>query len=133
MPSTEPDLSTSRYGGRKPLSRRTWAIISAVGITLGVVAAWFVADYATSNRFDADVMAFDATSDHTISVTIRVNHSTGDPAECDVAAQAADHTYVGETTFAIPGTDGDDSIVTDVIATERRAVTAVVQECRLLD
>ncbi|WP_370618115.1 DUF4307 domain-containing protein [Mumia sp. Pv 4-285] len=133
MPSTEPDLSTTRYGGRKPLSRRTWAIISVVGVTLGVVAAWFVSDAYNSNRFHADVMAYEVTSDHAISVTIRVDHSSGDPAQCDVAAQAADHTYVGETTFDVPRTDGDESIVTDVVATERRAVTAVVQECRLLD
>ncbi|MGH1561971.1 DUF4307 domain-containing protein [Mumia sp. DW29H23] len=133
MPTTDPDLSISRYGGRRRLSRRTWTVIAVVGVTLGVIAAWFVAQYQTQDSFQADVVAYDVLSDHEISVTIRVVHPSGDPAECDVAAQAQDHSYVGEKTFRVERTDSDRTQVRDTIATERLAVTATVVECRLAD
>lgn len=133
MPTTDPDLSTSRYGGRRKLSRRTWTVIAVIGVGLGVVAAWFVAQYQTRDAFQAGVVAYEVLSDHEISVTIRVVHPSGDPAECDVAAQARDHSYVGETTFRVERTDSDQTQVRDVVTTERPAVTATVVGCRLAD
>ncbi|QMW67182.1 DUF4307 domain-containing protein [Mumia sp. ZJ1417] len=132
MPTTQPDLTASRYGRRsKGLSRRTWTVIAVVGVTLGVIAAWFVAQYQTEDSFQADVVAFDVLSDHETSVTLRVFHSSGKPAECDVAAQAQDKSYVGEKTITIPRTTTGNTATTDVVSTERRAVTVVIQECRL--
>ncbi|TNC48111.1 DUF4307 domain-containing protein [Mumia zhuanghuii] len=132
MPTTEPDLTASRYGRRRQgLSRRTWTVIAVVGVTLGVIATWIVAQQQTKDSFQADVVAFDVLSDHQTSVTLRVFHSSGKPAECDVAAQAQDRTYVGEKTIPIPRTAKGDTAVSDVITTERRAVTAIIVDCRL--
>lgn len=134
MPTVEPDLTASRYGRRRRgLSRRAWTVIAVVGVTLGVIAAWIVAQQQTKDSFQADVVAFDVVSDHEASVTLRVLHSSGEPAECDVAAQAQDHSYVGEATIEVPRTDSAETAVTDLVATERRAVTVVVLGCRLAD
>ncbi|MBW9206880.1 DUF4307 domain-containing protein [Mumia sp. zg.B53] len=133
MPVTDPALSTSRYGERRTLSRRTWTVIAAVGVTLGVIAAWFVAQAQAGDSFQADVVAYKVLSDHEISVTVRVLHPSGDPALCEVAAQAEDHSYVGEATIRVDRTDTDEIQVRDVVATERRAVTATVVSCRLAD
>ena len=88
---------------------------------------------ASEEKFKEVNEAYEVLSDHEISVTVRVLHPSGDPASCEVAAQAEDHSYVGEATIRVDRTDTDEIQVRDVVATERRAVTATVVSCRLAD
>ncbi|KHL10962.1 uncharacterized protein DUF4307 [Mumia flava] len=134
MSSTPSDLSTSRYGRRTAPGRRFWIVLAVVGVGLGVLGSWWLSSWQQDQvTAAAKVVAYDVLSDHQIEVTIDAFHVDGRAAECDVAAQAVDHTYVGERTIAVPAADDDRTSVREVIDTERRAVSADVTSCRLTD
>ncbi len=119
-----------RYGLRTPNQRRlTLVLVAAVVLALLGWLGW--AAWAQSR---ADVggrlHSYEVVSSHQVRVVVDLTRRDGQAVVCDVTAQAADHSTVGEAQVRAPA--GSDSVVsvTAVIRTDREATSASVSNCR---
>jgi hypothetical protein len=130
MSSPTPDLLAERYGrrGTSPVRR---AVALAVAATLAVAAigwaVWVGVD--SSPDVTGQLRGYSVTSDTTTEVTVLIDRRNGSAVECDVYAQAADHSRVGERLVTVPAGDAGTVTVTVTITTQRRAVNGVVGDC----
>jgi hypothetical protein len=120
------DLST-RYGTkRRP--RWFWPAITAVGVSIGVAFAAWVA--LQSTPVTAAVHGYDVVDAHHVKVSLNISRPDPIAVECTVYAQAADHGIVGEKTVTVPASKTRDIRFTIAVKTERKAVTGVLRTCQ---
>jgi hypothetical protein len=116
----------ARYGtSNRP--RWFWPLITAVGITIGIVFAAWVG--FQDKPITARVWGYDVVDDHKVTVKLDVVRPDPLDIECTVYAQAADHSIVGEKTVELPAIDEKEIRIEVDIETERRAVTGVLRTC----
>ncbi len=117
----------ARYGRRTP-RRWIWPVVAIVGISASVVwAAWVAFQPRPVNGV---LWAYDVLDDHRVRVTLDLHRPEPLAVTCTVYAQAQDHSIVGERAVDVPAGRDEDSRVTTVITTERRAVNGVLRGCR---
>jgi hypothetical protein len=124
------DLMTDRYGTHRPVQRVTLiavsAIVGLVALTWLGWAAWFQAtpDVASS------LASYDVIDAHSVDATIELRiRSATVTGSCLLRAYAADHTVVGEMTFAVPQGRGKDVTVKKSVRTERKATSLELIGC----
>jgi hypothetical protein len=123
------DLS-DRYGTRgRP--RWLWPVVAAVGVTIGVLAAAWVA--FQPRPVTAQVYGYDVVDDHHVAITLAVHRPEPIAVRCTVYAQANDHSNVGEKTVTVPPGNRENTRVEISVETERRAVTGVLRMCQSSD
>ncbi|HUQ00228.1 MAG TPA: DUF4307 domain-containing protein [Aeromicrobium sp.] len=115
----------SRYG-RRGAHRWTWPVVAVIGIA--VLVAWAAWVAFQPRPVDAVLWGYDVLDDHRVRVTLELHRPQPVAVQCDVYAQAQDHSTVGERTIDIPADDR--TRVRAVITTERRAVNGVLRGCR---
>lgn len=125
------DVLERRYGAtRTP----RWPLVLAASV-LGVVAiawvAWVALDQA-GRPLSYQLHGYDVVSDNETVVTIELSRDDGAATRCEVYAQAADHSNVGERVVTIPAGDPGTIRVEKSIRTDRRAVNGVLRTCRLV-
>ena len=128
MPAPDTDLIAERYGRRDTSTRPMMALacgLAVVGVAWVAWAGWV----HSSEDVTAVVTSYAVTSDTTTDVTVRIDRSTGDAVECDVYAQAADHSRVGERVLEVPAGEPGQVVTTVTITTQREAVNGVVGDC----
>lgn len=115
----------ARYG-RKRTPRWILPVAAAILLTAGI--AW-VGWIALQDRpVSAEVYGYDVQSTDSTKITLDIYRSRSVALQCTVAAQAHDHSTVGERTFKLPAKNGDLRYSVNV-DTERRAVTGVLEQC----
>lgn len=129
---SDPPRPASRYG--RVRRKRTPLVLAvyAVGIVVAVALLAWAAFVQFSHPVSWEVRTFDVPSDEAIDLTFEVRRDGGQAVECLLAAQAHDHSVVGETAVTIP--EGDETVwVTHTIETQGLAVIATVESCDLRD
>lgn len=117
----------ARYGTRG--SRRwLWPVVAVLGIGAGVAFAAWVA--FQPRPVHGVLWGYEVLDEHRVHVTLDLYRPEPLAVECTVFAQAADHSVVGERTFAVPPSAKKNTRVETVIKTERRAVNGVLRDCR---
>ena len=136
MPSStsDSDLLAQRYGRTGRTTRPPW-LLAAVVLLATVGVAWVAwATWSNANReATGQLRTYDVRSDTATEVTVVVDRRTGTAVECDVFAQAADHSRVGELVFRVPAGEPGALVVTETITTQRRAANGVLGECAAVD
>ncbi len=125
------DLATTRYG-RKTTPR--WLKYTLLGGGLVLLLAWSLwGAFANKDQpIGFQQQSFQVKSEHSVEIVFEIYREDGKPAECELYAQATDHTVVGEKVIQIPA--GEPKVlVTTQIETDREATTAVVKNCALTD
>lgn len=117
----------ARYGtrGRR---RWLWPVVAVLGIGAGVAFAAWVA--FQPRPVHGVLCGYEVLDEHHVHVTLDLYRPEPLAVECTVFAQAADHSVVGERTFAVPPSAKKNTRVETVIKTERRAVNGVLRGCR---
>jgi hypothetical protein len=130
MSSPAPDVLADRYG-RRSLSRVHRALALAATATLAVAGIGWVLWVGVNSSPDVtgQLRGYSVTSDTTTEVTVLVDRRNTGAVECDVYAQAADHSRVGERLLRVPAGNAGTVVVTVTITTQRRAVNGVVGDC----
>ena len=103
--STRTPEMTDRYG--RPSIARRRAIIAVSGLVGVVALAWVVwAAYVQGTpQVQSSLQTYHVVDGHTARATVVVKtRSAGVHASCVLRAEAADHSVVGEVTFAVAGT-----------------------------
>ncbi|UYM06394.1 DUF4307 domain-containing protein [Solicola gregarius] len=123
------DVLERRYGATRT---RRWPVITAASV-LGVVAlAWVTWVALDQDRpLSYQLSGYDVVSDTQTVLTIELNRDDGHAVECEIYAQADDHSIVGERTVSVPAGESGTVRVDEPIKTERRAVNGVLRTCRL--
>jgi len=117
----------ARYGRRAP-RRWIWPVIAAVGITLAVAWAAWVA--FQPRPVHGVLWGYEVLDDHRVRVTLDVHRPEPLAVECTVFAQAEDHSVVGERIISVPPGRTENTRVKTIVTTERRAVNGVLRGCR---
>jgi hypothetical protein len=122
-------LFRERYGAPRPWSRPVTIGLVLLLAVAGLAWLLWAAAAQSSSPVSAQLQGYEVESEHLVSVTVTVARRHGDPVRCEVYAQAADRSIVGEQTFEIPA--GNPGIVTveHDIPTEREAVEGVLRGC----
>lgn len=132
MPTTSTSLLEERYGRSRRVSRPVRIALVAVLAAVGTGWVLWAAAHFSYPPVSAQVRAFTVESDHAVTVTLSVARRGSPPVRCDVYAEAADSTVVGERTVEIPA-GGDETVtLTRRITTERAAVSARLRGCAVL-
>jgi hypothetical protein len=115
---------TDRYGApsrwQRPVTTGLAVVLAVVGLTWLGWTAWFHGTPAATS----ELVTYDVTSDHEMSVRLDVQLDDGVEATCRLRAFAEDHTTVGELAFT--PVDGVNQVV---IRTERRPTTVEKLGC----
>ena len=123
------DVLERRYGAART---RRWPVIilaSALGAVALAWITWVVLDQDRSLSYQ--VSGYDVVSDTETVVTVELNRENGAAVECEIYAQAEDHSVVGERIVTVPSGEPGTVRVDEPIKTERRAVNGVLKTCRL--
>ncbi len=120
---------TDRYG--RPSAARRRVIIAVSGLVGVVALAWVIwAAYVQGTpQVQSSLQTFHVVDDHTARATVVVKtRREGVRASCVLQAQAADHSVVGEVTFAVEGT-GKSTTHRVTMRTERPAAAVDLVGC----
>jgi len=131
MPSPDTDLLAERYGRTRTSKGRVVALASVLAVVLVGWVAW-AGWVHSSETVTAAVTSYSVTSETTTEVTVRIDRSSGDAVECEVYAQAADHSRVGERVLYVPAGEAGQVVTTVTVTTQREAVNGVVGDCTLV-
>ena len=123
------DLS-DRYGTRRR-RRWLWPVVAAIGITIGVAWAAWVA--FQPRPVTAELYGYDVVDDHRVDITLNIHRPDPVAVECTVYARAQDHAIVGEKTVTVPSATDEDVRFPVTLETERRAVTGILRMCQSID
>lgn len=116
----------ARYGRRRRRPRWVLPVVAAVLIAAGL--AWVTWVALQDRPVSAEVYGYDVKGPHVTDITIDVYRSRSVALRCTVAAQAHDHSTVGELTFKLPAKKGHTRHQLSV-DTGQRAVTGIIEEC----
>lgn len=130
MNDVEPERAKpeARYG--RPPRKRTWLVIAvyAVGVVLTIAFLAWAAFVRFGEPVSWEVRTFDVVSDEAVDIAFEVRRDDGAEVACLLAAQAHDHSVVGETVVTIPA--GEETVrVTHTVETQGLAVIATVESC----
>lgn len=131
MPAPTTDLLAERYGRSTPSRRRRGlgvALVTSLGLAAAGWAGW-VGWVHSTQEVSGQLRAYSVESDTSTEVTVLVDRRTGDAVECEVYAQASDHSRVGERVLRVPTGDPGQVVVTVSITTQRRAVNGALGTC----
>lgn len=119
-----------RYGVESPTRRRVRQV-AAAAVALAFLGwlGWAAWEHSRSD-VGGRLSSFEVVSAHEVEVHVEVTRHDGQAVVCDVAAQAADHTTVGERQVRAPAGDADQLTVTSTIRTDREATSVTVSNCR---
>ncbi|MGH3357403.1 MAG: DUF4307 domain-containing protein [Nocardioidaceae bacterium] len=125
------DVLERRYGAART---RRWPVVLAASTLAVVGVAWvaWVAIDQSSRPLSYELSGYDVVSDNETTITIELNRDGGAATECEIYAQAEDHTTVGERVITIPAGKPGTIRVDESIRTDRRAVNGVLRTCRLV-
>jgi len=124
------DLLAERYG-RAP-RRSRFAGLAAVAVVAVAGLAWVVWAAANSPAaVSGQLQGLQVESGSQVTVTVTVFRRNGDAVRCQVYAQAADRTIVGESTFDIPPGEPGTVTVDHGITTERPAISGALRTCEV--
>ena len=127
MPVTALD---DRYG-RRHRPRWYWPLVAAVGIGIGV--AWAAWAGFQPKPVSAVLHGYDVTSDTSVTLTLEIHTPEPIAVTCDVYAQAADHSIVGERTVRFAPSSARTVREKVRLATVERPVTGVLKSCQPAD
>lgn len=117
----------ARYGRRTP-RRWIWPAVAVLAIAAAIAwAAWVAFQPRPVNGV---LWGYEVLSEHRVRVTLELYRPDPLEVQCTVAAQALDHSDVGERTITVPAGTKEKTRVTTTITTERRAVNGVLRGCR---
>jgi hypothetical protein len=120
-----------RYGRPRRGSRVAAVGVSALVAVAGLVwLVWAATSHATPD-VSAGVSGYDVVSSSRTDITLEVHRRVSGAVRCDVYAQAADTTIVGEREVVLDPAGPGRITTTIAITTERRATTAGLRECVL--
>jgi len=125
---TTSDALTERYGAPAPWRRRVVWVASAVVAVAFLAWLGWAAWAHTDPEVDSGLESFSVHGEHaaTANVTVRLRDADVD-ARCLLRAYAADHTVVGELSFA-PKYGAPQPLV-ETVRTERRATSVELVGC----
>lgn len=126
---SQADLLAQRYGARSPRHRAAViaAVVAAAGVALALLA-WIAWSHSTG-KIDGEVVSFEVTSPHEVSVVIEVRRPPGEPTECLLEARAADRGLVASQQVSVPEAGAEVLRLTTSITTEREAAAVSVAQC----
>ena len=127
-PSSDEELA-QRYGPPTSPRRRILVAVVSVIAVLGVGWVVWAATNSSDQPVNAELQSYDVTGDTTTEVTLVLDRRGNERLECEVYAQAEDHSTVGELVIHVPPGDPGRLRITDTITTQRRAVNGVLREC----
>jgi len=131
--SAPSDVLAERYGRpRESRGRRVVVLAAVLGALATAWTAWVGWDHA-QEQVSAQLRSYAVTGDTSTEVTLEINRQTGSAVDCQVYAQAGDHSRVGELVVRIPAGDEGRVLVTETITTQRRAVNGVLGSCTVVD
>ena len=120
-----------RYGPQRRWTSRVVIGAGALVTVAGLVwLVWAASTHATPD-VSAGVTGYEVVSSSRTDITVEVHRRVGGQVRCDVYAQAADTTIVGERRVLLDAGGPGTVTTTITIATERRATTALLRECVL--
>ena len=128
-PPGDSALLEERYGAPRRWSRPVAIALVSVLAVVGLAWVLWAAAVQSSPPVSAQLRGYEVESEHRISVFVTVTRRHGDPVRCEVYAQAADQSIVGEQTFDLPAGDPGTVTVERAIPTEREAVAGVLRSC----
>lgn len=105
--------------------------MAALGIAIG--AAWAAWVAFQPRPVTAVLHGYRVTSDTSITLTLDIHRPHPIPVDCDVYAQARDHSIVGERTFRVAPSRRKTVRATVTLTTVQRAVTGVLKSCQPAD
>jgi hypothetical protein len=132
--SSTDDLLAQRYGRPGGTRRRPLAValVTVLAIASVVWVGWSAWSHSNHDA-TGHLLSYTVTSDTTTEVSVQIDRRTGAAVECDVYAQAADHSRVGERLLLIPEGEPGQLQLTETITTQRRAVNGVFGSCKPAD
>lgn len=131
---TTPTFPPGRYGHRR--ERRAaprWlppVLVIAVVIAGLAVAAGYYQRFG-ADRYNAQMLRFDAPTSSKVIMTFRVTKPSGKAAKCVVRSRSYDGAEVGRATVPVPAgrADADHVDVSYTLTTRKQGATAEVQGC----
>lgn len=128
--SSATDLLAERYGRAGTSRARRLLTLAATGALAVAGVGWVVwAGIDSTQEVTGQLRSYSVTSDTSTEVTVLVDRQSGEAVECEVYAQASDHSRVGERMLRIPAGEAGTAVVTVTITTQRRAVNGVLGAC----
>lgn len=127
----------ARLARRYPVRRtalRDWRLVAAAAALIGLGWLIWAASLGANPAVSARVDGFEVVSDAQIDLRITVERT--DPAkaaECDLFAQAVSYERVGELVVPVPPADAQRLQLEVSIRTFKRATTADIEACRVVD
>jgi len=123
------DLLAERYGrSGKGRDRRVVVIAAVLGLLALGWTAWVGWDHA-QQEVSAQLRGYEVVGDTTTEVTVQIDRRSGSAVQCQVYAQADDHSRVGEVIVRVPPGEPGRVLITETITTQRRAVNGVLGAC----
>ena len=101
-PSETPaSLPEGRYGGAtdRRTDRRLRVVGSALGVALLGLVGWAGYGYIAGQKINAEVITFEAVSDHAVRVHLEVRKDAQVEGYCTLRSQSADGAEVGRADF----------------------------------
>ena len=134
MPRRDPAAAAraampERYGPPRRFPRSVLVAVVAVVATAGLGWLLWAATVNATPDVAGGVADYRVVSEARTDVTIEVRRRVSDPVSCEVYAQAADTSVVGERSVALAAGAPGTTTTTVSIATIRRAVTARLRSC----
>ena len=126
---TDSALLRERYGAPRRWSRPVAIVLVSLLALAGLAWVLWAAAARSSPAVSAQLRSYEVESEHLTSVVVIVARRDGDPVRCEVYAQAADHSVVGEQTFDVSAGEPGTLTVQHDIPTEREAVAGVLRTC----
>ncbi len=124
------ELLAERYGRAPRWSRL--AGLAAVAVVGVAGLAWVVwAAVSSPAAVFGQLQGWQIESGSRVKVTVTITRRNGDAVRCQVYAQAADRTTVGESTFDLPAGEPGSVTVDHGITTERPAISGDLRTCEV--
>lgn len=123
-----------RYGRRprRPGSsrRRPWATITAVGILVaGVVAFWAGTSLNRQATVEAQIAGFSQSAPHEVAIMARVSALPGTPVACAFEASSVTSSTVGYKVVLVPASDDAHQSVQVTLRTTLPVDSVAVRDC----
>lgn len=123
------DVLQRRYGATRT---RRWPAVVAIGILASLGVGWvvWVALDHSDRALSYELSGYDVVSQNKTVVSIELARENGAAVECEVYAQAEDHSTVGERIVTVPAGKPGTVRLDEPIRTDRKAVNGVLRTCR---
>jgi uncharacterized protein (DUF58 family) len=117
-------------GGKSPHRRRNVTILAVLALAFVVVVAWLALGNQSAS-VTYDTYGYKVVDGQTVTVSVDVTVAPGTPVECTVEAQNDQHAQVGSRDVDLGPSNASSARYTVTIQTSERAVTGLVDSCRI--